>query len=47
MKKQETLRIDLTEEQKKRVEDAIGRPAEAIELDVEELEERISPRLNW
>ncbi len=45
MKKQDKLRIDLTDEQKKKVQDVIGRQAEAIELDVEELEERISPRI--
>jgi hypothetical protein len=35
MKKQEKLRIDLTDEQKKKVENVIGRQPEAIELDVE------------
>jgi uncharacterized small protein (DUF1192 family) len=38
------LRIALTDEQKSQVKDAIGKRAEAIELSVEELEQRIAPR---
>jgi hypothetical protein len=37
------IRIQLTEEQKKQVQDATGRNGEALELTVEELEERIAP----
>ena len=38
------IRIDLTPEQKAKVRDATGKDAEAVELSVEELEERIAPR---
>jgi hypothetical protein len=37
------FRIQLTEEQKNQVRNATGKSAEAIELSVEELEERIAP----
>jgi uncharacterized small protein (DUF1192 family) len=35
--------LTLTPEQKRRVKAAIGKDAETLELDVEELEKRISP----
>ena len=38
------VRIELTPEQKAQVRNAIGKDAEAVELSVEELEERIAPR---
>ena len=38
------VRIELTEEQKKQISEATGKEASAIELTVEELEERVSPR---
>jgi hypothetical protein len=38
------FRIDLTPERKAKVRDATGKDAEAVELSVEELEERIAPR---
>ena len=38
-----TVRLDLTEEQKAKVKEATGKKAEAVELTVEELEERIAP----
>ena len=37
------FRIKLTPEQKMQVRDATGKEAEAVELSVEELEERIAP----
>jgi hypothetical protein len=37
------IRIELTPDQKKQVEQATGKKGEAIELTVEELEERIAP----
>jgi len=40
---QEHLRIKLTPEQKSQVKNATGKEAEAVELSVEELEERIAP----
>ena len=38
------FRIELTPEQKDKVRIATGKDAEAVELSVEELEERIAPR---
>lgn len=38
------IRIDLTDSQKDLVKQAIGKDAESIELDAEELEQRIAPR---
>jgi uncharacterized small protein (DUF1192 family) len=38
------IRIELTPEQKAKVRDTTGKDAEAVELSVEELEERIAPR---
>ena len=37
------FRIQLTPEQKSQVKSATGKEAEAVELSVEELEERIAP----
>jgi hypothetical protein len=37
------VRIELTPDQKAKVRDATGKDAEAVELSVEELEERIAP----
>ena len=42
-KQNEPVRIQLTPEQKALVKGAIGKNAEAIELSVTELEERIAP----
>ena len=39
------IRIDLTQAQKERIKAETGRNADAIELTVHELEERITPRL--
>ncbi|MEO8295693.1 MAG: hypothetical protein ABI613_09275 [Gemmatimonadota bacterium] len=39
----EPFRIKLTPEQQKEVQKATGKNAEALELSVEELEERIAP----
>jgi hypothetical protein len=44
-KEQEVIRIDLTEQQKTLVKQTIGRDAEALELDVQTLEERIAPKM--
>jgi hypothetical protein len=38
-----SFRITLTPEQKEQVRKATGKDAEAVELSVEELEERIAP----
>jgi hypothetical protein len=43
MTNQGTFRISLTPDQKEQVRRATGRDAEAVELSVEELEERIAP----
>ena len=37
------IRLTLTPEQKEQVRNATGKDAEALELSVEELEERIAP----
>ena len=37
------VRIELTPEQKAKIHNATGKDAEAVELSVEELEERIAP----
>jgi hypothetical protein len=42
-KRKEQFRINLTPEQKSQVRNATGKDAEAVELSVEELEERIAP----
>jgi hypothetical protein len=39
------VRFDLTPEQKERAKRLTGRDSEALELTIEELEERIAPRL--
>jgi hypothetical protein len=38
-----TIRIELTDEQKKKIKQQTGKEAKAIELSAEELEERVSP----
>jgi uncharacterized small protein (DUF1192 family) len=38
-----TFRLSLTPEQKEQVRKATGKEADAVELSVEELEERIAP----
>ena len=43
MQKENTVRIELTEEQRRQLEQATGKKATAIEFSAEELEERIAP----
>jgi uncharacterized small protein (DUF1192 family) len=43
MAKSENFRMTLTPEQKSQIRKATGKDAEALELSVEELEERIAP----
>ena len=43
MSDQKPVRLELTEDQKAQVKAATGKDARAIELDVEELEQRIAP----
>jgi hypothetical protein len=45
MSKQDRVRIELTEAQKKQIKDASGEDVSAIEFTVQELEQRISPLL--
>jgi hypothetical protein len=40
------VRFDLSSEQRERIKRLTGRDSEALELTVEELEERIAPRLS-
>jgi hypothetical protein len=42
-KEQEIVRIELTPEQRQAVKKATAKDAEAVELTVEELEQRIAP----
>ena len=42
-KKDNTIRIELTEEQKQAIRKTTGKDAAAIEFSAEELEERIAP----
>jgi hypothetical protein len=44
-KNDEMIRIDLNNTQKAQVKQATGKDAEAIELNAQELEERIAPRM--
>lgn len=46
MEKKETFRLTLTAEQKQAIRKATGKDAEALELSVQELEERIAP-MQW
>jgi hypothetical protein len=47
-KKDEMVRLDLNETQKAQVKQATGKDAESIELNAQELEDRIAPRsLVW
>ena len=49
MEKKKTIRIELTDEQKRLIREETGKDAKAIELTVEDLEERLSPsaRAGW
>lgn len=38
-----TIRIELTDEQRRQIKQQTGKEAKAIELSAEELEERVSP----
>ena len=42
-KKKDTVRLELTDEQKAKIRETTGKDASAIELSAEELEERIAP----
>ena len=44
-KEQEIVRIEFTPEQKDQIKQEIGQQADAVELTVKELEERIAPRV--
>ena len=44
-KEQELIRIELTPEVKEFVKKTIGKDADGVELTVQELEERIAPRM--
>jgi hypothetical protein len=41
--KQNQVRIELTEQQKKQIREATGKDASAVEFNVQELEDRIAP----
>jgi len=43
-KSRRTIRIELTESQKKQIREQTGGEVESVELTVEELEQRIAPR---
>jgi len=41
------ISLKLSAEQQKQIEQATGKKAEALELSIEELEERIAPMSKW
>ena len=43
MEKKETIRIELTDEQKQQIKDASGQDVQALEITAQELEQRIAP----
>ena len=43
MSEEKKVRIELTDAQKKQIQEATGKDAKAIELTAAELEERVSP----
>ncbi len=43
MAEEKTVRIELTDAQKRQIQEATGKDAKAIELTAAELEERVSP----
>ncbi len=43
MEKKETIRIELTDEQKQQIKDASGQDVQALEITSQELEQRIAP----
>lgn len=43
MEKKDTIRIELTDEQKKQIKDASGQDVQALEITAQELEQRIAP----
>lgn len=43
MAEEKQIRIDLTEEQKQQIREETGEEADAVELTVEQLEDRVSP----
>jgi hypothetical protein len=45
MDKKDTIRIELTEEQKKQIKDASGQDVKALEITAQELEQRIAPMM--
>ena len=46
LSEKDIVRIDLTTSQKEQIKARTGQQAEAIELTVQELEERIAPRIS-
>ena len=47
MSDQKHIRLELTEEQKAQIKAATGKDAKALELNAEELEQRIAPVGTW
>jgi hypothetical protein len=45
--KKPTIRIELTEDQKKKIKEASGEEISVIEFTAQELEERIAPRATF
>ena len=45
MSNKQTVRIELTPEQKKQVKEVTGEDVTSFELQIQELEERVAPRL--
>ena len=47
MSKQTPVRIELTPEQRKQIKDASGEDVTNLEFTIQELEERVAPRLYY
>ena len=43
-KSRKSVRIELTDEQKKQIQEETGESVDAVELKLDELEERVTPR---
>lgn len=47
MEKDERIRIELTDEQKEQIKEAVGQEVKALDFSAKQLEERIAPVVIW